>query len=198
MAPLPPNVPFTRKLDEHTVGHDVVAVKRALSRAGHMQWGDFTEVWGKYAAAALKSFEKAKGLKQTGEYTFTRHEALRKTHRDGSRIEWAFDHFAIAIMKQEDVSPYERRLALVIAAVDQAILRRAKIAYDMIRPYRHGAVPEPAVHGRLLPVRHLGAPLRRLPRPERDGGGHLLALRLHRHAVGEQRRRPVVQPVASR
>ena len=135
MAALPPIVPFVRVLEPGTAGRDIVAVKRALSRAGYMEWGDFTPIWGPFAQTALKRFEKAKGYKQTGIYTYTRHEALRKTHKKNSRSEWAFDAFSIAIMRQEDVTPYEATVDRVVSAVDQAILRRDSIPYTMARPY---------------------------------------------------------------
>lgn len=135
MAELPPVVPFPRVLHLNSAGPDVVAVKRALSRAGFMGWGDFTNVWGAYAVKALEAFEKTKGLKQTGVYAFTRHEALRKTRRKGSRSEWAFDAKSIAIMRGEDVSPWERVSGLVVDAVDQAILRRDAIPYTQARPF---------------------------------------------------------------
>lgn len=132
----PPVVPFVRSLTQGCSGPDVVAVKRALSRAGYIEWKgtDFTRVWGPYAAESLKRFEKAKGLKQTGEYSFTRHEALRKTHRKGSRIEWAFDAFSIAIMREEDVSPWERVAYRTVDAVNQAIAHRDQITYSQVRP----------------------------------------------------------------
>jgi cell wall-associated NlpC family hydrolase len=135
MAALPPVVPFVRVLVPGTSGRDVIAVKRALSRAGFMEWGEFTPVWGPFAQAALKAFEKTLGYKQTGVYAYTRHEALRKRHKKGSRIEWAFDAFSIAILRQEDVTPYEATVERVVSAVDQAILRRDVIPYTQARPF---------------------------------------------------------------
>lgn len=135
MAVIAPVVPFVRVLKRGSVGRDCIAAKRALSRAGYMTWGDFTNVWGEYAENALKKLEKARGWKITGVYAYTRHEALRKMHRKGHPSEWAFDAMAIAIMRDEDVSPWERVSNRVTNAIDQAILHRDWIPYTMERPY---------------------------------------------------------------
>lgn len=136
MSTTPPIVPFVRPLVERTSGNDVIAVKRALSRAGYIEWNgtEFTRVWGEYAMESCKRFQRAKGLKQTGVYHFATHEALRKTHRKGSRTEWAFDALSIAIMREEDVTPYERAVNRTIDAVNTAIGRRDSISYSMARP----------------------------------------------------------------
>jgi hypothetical protein len=130
----PPVVPFVRPLTEGTSGNDVLAVKRALSRAGYIKWGEFTRIWGKYAAQACKNFQRAKGLKQTGVYHYATHEALRKTHRKNSRTEWAFDKFSIAILKDEEVSPYEMAVGKTLDAVTYAIVHNPEVSYSMARP----------------------------------------------------------------
>ena len=38
---------------------DIIAVKRALSRAGFMQWGGSAPMWGPHAVRACKAFQKA-------------------------------------------------------------------------------------------------------------------------------------------
>jgi len=137
VSALPPQVPFVRVLNQGTVGRDVIAVKRALSRAGYIEWpadGSFSPIWGPFAALSLKRFERAKGLKQTGVYSYARHEALRKTHRRRSRTEWAFDDLSIQVLKGEDITPYERVVARTLEAVDYAILHRDSISYEQIRP----------------------------------------------------------------
>lgn len=134
MSTTPPQVPFVRSLEPGDSGNDVVAVKRALSRAGYIRWGDFTRLWGPFAVQACKNFQKAKGLKQTGVYHFATHEALRKTHRQRSRTEWAYDALAIKIMREEDVTPLERTIARTLDAAAYGIVRRDQISYDQIRP----------------------------------------------------------------
>lgn len=134
MTAVPPTVPFVRVIKQDDVGNDVVAVKRALSRAGFMQWGEFTRVAGPFFIRAVNAFKKAKGLKQNSKYDFPGHEALRKTHRKGSRSEWAYDRFAIAIMNAEDISPHDRVAQKTIDAVDYAISHRDQMAYMQVRP----------------------------------------------------------------
>lgn len=134
MAVTPPVVPFVRVLEIGDSGNDVIAVKRALSRAGYIRWGDFTRLWGKYAAIACKNFQRAKGLKQTGIYHFATHEALRKSHRQKSRTEWAFDAMSIAIMKSEDITPYDRTVGKTMDAVTYAIANQGRISYSQARP----------------------------------------------------------------
>ena len=43
-------------------GVDVLAVKRALSRAGYLRWGNFTPLWGEFAAKAAKKFQQDNGI----------------------------------------------------------------------------------------------------------------------------------------
>jgi hypothetical protein len=130
----PPTVPFVRPLSRGDQGDDVLAVKRALSRAGHMQWGQFTRMWGPHAVTACASFQTAKGLKPTGTYHYATHEHLRRTHRKRSRTEWAFDALAIKIMREEDITPLERVVARTLDAVAYAIINRDRIAYEQSRP----------------------------------------------------------------
>lgn len=60
-------VPFRRSIKRGSRGKDVLAVKRALSRAGYLKWGGFTPLFGVFAERALKKFQKAKGVKVDGE-----------------------------------------------------------------------------------------------------------------------------------
>lgn len=134
MPVTPPVVPYVRALDLWASGDDVIAVKRALSRAGYIKWGDFTRVWGKYAMIACKNFQRAKGLKQTGVYHFATHEALRKSHRKQSRTEWAYDALSISIMKHEQITPYDLAIGKTLDAVTYAIVNQAKVSYSQDRP----------------------------------------------------------------
>lgn len=132
----PPKVPFVEALTLNEVNAWARSPKRALSRAGFMEWGEFTNVWGVHSVRACKAFQKSVRLKQTGVYTFATHEALRKRHKKGSRTEWAFDAFAIAIAFNQDVSPLERAQFKVVDAIDYAILHRDRMDYAQIRPMR--------------------------------------------------------------
>lgn len=136
-----PVVPFVRKLAVGNSGPDVIAVKRALSRGGWMEWGDFTPLYGPYAAQAVKAMEKTKGYKQTGVYAFTRHEALRKSRRQGTTNEWAFDALSIKILNGEAVTPEERMRSGIVDAAVYSIVRRDTISYAQIRPMTDMAPP---------------------------------------------------------
>lgn len=136
-----PTVPFVRALGLGNSGPDVIAVKRALSRGGWMEWGDFTPLYGQYAVAAVRALEKTKGLKSTGRYTFTRHEALRKSHRKGTTNEWAFDALSIKILKGEETTPEERMRSAIVDAAIYSIVKRDSISYAQIRPMTDMAPP---------------------------------------------------------
>lgn len=129
----PPRVPFIDEIVLNDVGAHIRYTKRALSRAGYMEWGEFTNVAGKHFFTALNAFEKAKGLKITKKFDYTRHEALRKTHRKGSRTEWAFDAYAIAGLVGEELSPWDRVVQKTLDAVDYAILHKERIDYNQVR-----------------------------------------------------------------
>jgi cell wall-associated NlpC family hydrolase len=82
-------------------GGDVVAVKRALSRAGYMQWGTFSPVWGDAAVASVQAFQKDHAVPPgPGTYGPLTHTALVTTHFRGSDVAWAYDMFAISLMKR--------------------------------------------------------------------------------------------------
>jgi len=129
-----PAVPFVRQLKLGSTGQDVIAIKRALSRGGWMEWGAFTALYGPHMVNAVKALEKTKGLKQTGVYMFTRHEALRKSRRQGTTNEWAFDALSISILKGEAVSPEERMRQRIVDAAVYGIVKRDVIHYAQIRP----------------------------------------------------------------
>jgi murein DD-endopeptidase MepM/ murein hydrolase activator NlpD len=85
---------FHRQLKLGSVGRDVVAVKRALSRAGYIRWGKFTPVYGPYLVKAMKTFQKHYGILQTGVYGPYTHRALlpffdaraRKFYEESSKL----------------------------------------------------------------------------------------------------------------
>ena len=70
-------VPFVRVLKQGDSGDDVLAVKRALSRAGERPWGiGFTKTFGAYMGRNLKHFQTKHGLKPDGQYGPRTHEKL--------------------------------------------------------------------------------------------------------------------------
>ena len=103
MAPV---VPFPRPLfpPSHdkgpvTNGDDIVAVKRAISRAGYFKWQKFDDAYNEtFAMEGVKEFQKHAGLIATGNYGQATHDALRSTRSKGKPDEWAFDKIAIDLM----------------------------------------------------------------------------------------------------
>lgn len=101
-----PSVPFVRPLyppshEKGPVGDgvDVVAVKRAISRAGFFPWQDFDDSYNEnFAMSGVKPFQQVSGLSATGNYGEATHEKLRNTRRKGSVDEWAFDQISINLM----------------------------------------------------------------------------------------------------
>lgn len=140
-----PIVPLPRNLILGTKGRDVIAVKRALSRAGYIKWGDFTPVWGTYARTALHNFQKDHGLKPAG-YGVKTHNALRNTHRKGYTKQWAFGAYEIEIMhevyEQLHVSPTVKIRSKIIQMARYLYGYRYSIGYAQVRPF---------------PLLHLGA-----------------------------------------
>jgi peptidoglycan hydrolase-like protein with peptidoglycan-binding domain len=66
-------------------GDDVIAVKRAISRAGFFPWQPFDDTYNEAIADAVRSFQRAKGIQATGNYGQATHEVLRATRsKDGS------------------------------------------------------------------------------------------------------------------
>ena len=96
-----PNPPFPRVLHEGCVGVDVVGVKRALSRAGQMRWGPFTAQFGPFMEQAVKRFQHSVGIQPTGLYGSGTHSVLERTAAVGKPGEWAFDSYAVSLMRQE-------------------------------------------------------------------------------------------------
>jgi cell wall-associated NlpC family hydrolase len=72
----PKVVPFRRVLKRGSTGKDVVAVKRALSKAGSMKWGGFTKMAGPFFPRAVKNFQRKHGLRADGVYGPATHRKL--------------------------------------------------------------------------------------------------------------------------
>lgn len=137
----PPRVPFTRPFygPQHpkgtTRGRDVVAVKRAFSRAGYLPWKNFTPVWGKGPVQMCARFQRDHGITATGNYGPKTHEALRTTRSKGHPNEWAFDAFSTQIMRnweppEPPPSDRDRAVDLALWTVDI----RDMIDYTQMRP----------------------------------------------------------------
>lgn len=107
-----PQVPFPRPLyppshdkGPSTDGDDVLAVKRAISRAGFFRWKKFDDSYNQtFAMEGVKEFQKNKGLVATGNYGRSTHDMLRNTRCKNKPEEWAFDAIAIGLMKEANVN----------------------------------------------------------------------------------------------
>jgi len=60
-------------------GDDVIAVKRAISRAGFLKWSDFDGVYGETIADSVAKFQKSVGMDISGFYGDATHTKLKAT-----------------------------------------------------------------------------------------------------------------------
>lgn len=133
-------VPRPRLLLPGTVGIDVQGVKRALSRAGYMEWGQFTETYGSFMTTAVAGFQHDHDITPVGKgYGDLTHHALVATHAKGKPAEWSFDAYAISLMKQEaailKVTPEERVRQAIMSAAFFWYSNRSRIPYEEYRPF---------------------------------------------------------------
>ena len=134
-----PTVIRAREIRIGMHGDDVVAVKRALSRAGYLPWGTFTPVFDQATVAVLKRFQSDHGVPPgPGTYGPLTHAALVGTHKEGSDTEWAYDGRAIALMarfgKKLAEGPTGVRAA-ILAEAARLFAHRAEIDYVQSRPF---------------------------------------------------------------
>jgi len=96
-----PSVPFPRILTVGVPqGQDVIAVKRAVSRAGLWPWRTFDGYYTVAFSGAVKTFQKQHGLLSDGVYGQATHDKLRNTRCQAVPAEWAFDTTAIHLMQE--------------------------------------------------------------------------------------------------
>lgn len=95
-------------------GDDVIAIKRAISRAGFYPWRRFNNSYNEeFTKVGIKSFQKKVGIPATGTYGKVTHDKLRNTHSKLKPDEWAFDPFSIklinnAIEREKALEPLEK------------------------------------------------------------------------------------------
>jgi hypothetical protein len=140
MASSPPSVRRCRLISLGTKGVDVIAVKRALSRAGYISWGPFTALWGQFAAEAARQFQRDNRIEPvTGWYGPKTHQALVKKHRKNSATEWAFDAYSIRLMDQSCAEltqmPDKRIDDAIVAEAARLYAHRNEINYVQSRPF---------------------------------------------------------------
>jgi hypothetical protein len=133
-----PSTPLARSIILGTKGKDVLAVKRALSRAGYMEWTSFTDVAGQFCIQSIHNFQHDVGLAPAG-YGERTHAKLLATRKKGSKTEWAWDSLSINLMHEEYVllhtTPEQRIRSAIIQAIKNLYAHRASIAYEQNRPY---------------------------------------------------------------
>lgn len=143
-----PQTPLARPIIRGTKGQDVIAVKRALSRAGYISWTQFTDVAGPYFINAVHKFQTDHKIKPAGYGTHT-HSVLLNTKKAGSKTEWAWDSYSIGLEHAEYVllstTPEQRIRAAILQAARNLYAYRNIIAYDQARPFplysMGGAIP---------------------------------------------------------
>lgn len=119
-------VPFPRTIRVGAAGRDVLAVKRALSRAGYIRWGGFTSIFGPYAAISLKRFQAKERLKQDGIYGEASHRHLAPY----------FDAYGAWLMGQAAETPELRKRRSIVAAAMFGYTSRNSIHYSQAAGYR--------------------------------------------------------------
>jgi cell wall-associated NlpC family hydrolase len=143
-----PIVPLPRNLMLGSKGLDVIAVKRALSHAGFMQWGQFTPTYGEGARRAVHAFQKAHGIPYAG-YGEKTHYALRHAHVKGS-TKFAFQKYEITIMQdvyeQIHVSPETRIRNKIIQMAQYIYAHRMATLYSQARPFPLLHIGDPPPH----------------------------------------------------
>lgn len=81
-------------------GDDVLAIKRAVSRAGFYPWRAFNNAYNEeFVTEGIKKFQKKVGLPVTGIYNKATHDKLCNTHSKKTPKQWAFDTFSITLIK---------------------------------------------------------------------------------------------------
>jgi len=143
-----PSTPLARPIILGTKGKDVIAVKRALSRAGYIDWTSFTTTAGTYFRDAVHAFQKDVKLAPAG-YGPRTHLALLNHHKKGSTTEWAWDSFSITLEHEVYVTLHTSPENLIRAGILQAArniyAHRYSMNYSQARPFQRyimgGAIP---------------------------------------------------------
>lgn len=146
-----PDVKFMREIRQGMIGKDVLAHKRALSRARPdlYPWPGkgkgFTPLAGDLFMDAIVKYKKAHRLGTARVLGGVCHESLERQHRKGHSTEWAFDALAIQLAKEywdeHHISPETRVRNAIVQAGFFWYAHRAAIAYSQYRPFQQGKPP---------------------------------------------------------
>jgi hypothetical protein len=137
-----PSVPRCRAIREGTRGIDVVGVKRAGIRAGLIdgEVSDITPVAGPHFMQFLKKLARENDIEGPIKgYGPQLHQALVKTRKEDSKSQWAFDDYAISLMKQSCEELSEAPDTRIRQAIKDAAMYwnrvRDQIDYSQDRPF---------------------------------------------------------------
>jgi len=142
-----PEVKFPRDIIEGIHGKDVIAHKRALSRARPdiYPWHVFSPYAGEYFLNAIVRWKKSRGLGKTRKLGLHAHDVLERTHAKNHPTEWAFDSRAIKLAKDYwdavTKTPDELVRDRIVAAGFFWYAHRWNIAYSQYRPMPLGRPP---------------------------------------------------------
>jgi len=136
----PPDVAFCRDLSLGHIGLDVVAHKRAYSRAFPKLYpwpkNGFSDHYGEFFDRAVRAANSQMGVKKTF-ISKSAHNALEKRHAKNKPTEWAFDSLAIKEAKTycTSIAKQDIRNQIVEAAFFW-YAHRMTIFYSMARPFQ--------------------------------------------------------------
>src|SRR5215471_12887810 len=145
-------VPYTREMKRGNRARDVLAMKRALTRAGALKPPNkphkITNAFGDRTREALTAFQKKHGYKATGTYTRPVHDRLvRKGH---------FDAYGAHLMrlaktaqtKQAPSAPLHPRRRTVAAGQPGAGVEIEHVGVRRLQFVCHGVLPGSGDHSR--------------------------------------------------
>jgi hypothetical protein len=142
-----PDVKFARIIRRGMTGKDVLAHKRAISRAAPdlYPWHDFTPYAGDKFMRAVIQWKLRRHMNSQPVLGKTAHEVMERTHSATKPDEWAFDLLAIKLAfdywRSTQVSPDKRIRQKGVDAAFFWYAHRASIAYSQFRPFQLGKPP---------------------------------------------------------
>ena len=146
-----PNVPFKRELQLGDTGEDVLAVKRAIARAGFWKWQQFSEKYHEKFARGkprptprfnqgVAGYKRSQGIKAGITYTKETHQALVATRVPAGKPnagEWVFDKSARMLYNGfEDISAEEKILTDIYKYWDELVRNKYSVHYSQMRPWK--------------------------------------------------------------
>jgi hypothetical protein len=143
----PPDVEFARDIRQGTRGKDVVAHKRALSRARPdlYRWAQFNDLAAGDFLDAVVAWKQSVGLDPTRVVGRRAHETLEQTRAKNKPDEWAFDSLAVRLAReywtQVTTTPEQRVRDAIVEAALFWYGQRDRIAYVQSRPFEFGTPP---------------------------------------------------------